>query len=282
MKTPASPARPFTFLAVLTTILILVIAGCKPARVSGPEAGSSADTAQEVAGRLDWSAWQRWVQTPPKIALVSRIDEDTRGLIERQSALFLAVIGDTGTSAEPLPETEIARLQDAFLASSSRTANSPVPAVERWDRYANAVQRIQPGGIATSINTLEAYVRRDRQDLASQATATGDSGRQARGDLNWIDSAVMPIIQRLKKHEAAAKPALSPDQARAQWKTFESDSLPKIARAIEAATTASADVGPDGTYRLTGKGRLVAIVTVAGRDLYFPAEPATPGLRFLQ
>ncbi len=267
-------------LTVCTTLLL--VPGCKPAKVDSSSKPSTSTNAREHSGRLDWSSWQRWVQTRPRVVLVSEIDGGTRDLIERQSQLFLAVIGGGGSSASTLPDTEIARLQDAFFASSSRTANSPVPTVERWDRYSNAVRRIQSGAIPTAITTLEAYVRRDRQDLTPRMTDTGDSGRQARSDLSWIDSAVMPIIERLKTHSASAKPALSVDQARQQWQTFETDSLPKLASAIKKATTAETSVAEDGTYRLSGNGQLVAVITVAGRDLYFPASPATPGLRFLR
>lgn len=264
-------------LVVATTFSILP--GCKPAKVDSSSKPPSSANAREHSGRLDWSSWQRWVQTRPRIVLVSEIDGRTRDLIERQSQLFLAVIGGGGSSST-LPDTEIARMQDAFFASSSRTGNSPVPTVERWDRYSNAVRRIQPGAIATAITTLEAHVRRDRQDLTPRMTDSGDSGRQARSDLSWIDSAVMPIIERLKEH--TAKPALSVDQARQQWQTFETDSLPKLASAIKGATTAETTVAEDGTYRLSGNGEPVAVITVAGRDLYFPASPATPGLRFLR
>lgn len=268
----------FFAIALVASATALLLPGCKPSKVAPP----SDQAGRTVSGRIDWSEWQRWVQTPPRVALVSDIDSDTLELISRQSELFLTVIGkSSASSANTLPETELSRLKDAFFASSSRTANSPVPTVERWDRYSNAVRRIQPDSMATSVTTLEAYVNRDRQDLTPKTGNNGDSGRQARSDLAWIDSAVMPILRRLKEHQASAKPALTVEQARNQWQTFETDSLPKIASAIESATTASAEVAADGTYVLQGRGQLVAIVPVAGRNLYFPVDSAAPGLRFL-
>lgn len=270
-------------LLLLALSAVLLHPGCKPAKIES--APDPAKAGQRHAGRLDWSAWQRWVQTPPQVALVRKIDADTQERIAIQTRLFQAVIsGNTNATPPAISRTQLDELRETLLASSTRTGNSPVPHIERWDRYANAARRMQPSDIATTITALESFVRRDRHDLTPQLGGTGAIGWQARSDLQWIDENITPLIATLKAAQSPADPAeaspISPEQARRQWQDFEKNELPKIAKAIKARTVDTAALTATGAYELDGEGQIVAIVTVAGRELYFPADPAPDGLRF--
>lgn len=277
---PRRHSRFRSSLLLLALSAALLHPGCKPAKIES--APIAAETNRHHAGQLDWSAWQRWVQTPPQVALVGQIDADTQERIATQTRLFQAVIsGNPDTASPALSRARLDGLRETLLASSTRTGNSPVPNVERWDRYANAARRMQPSDIATTITALESFVRRDRQDLTPQRDATGAIGSQARSDLEWIDKNIVPLIATLKAAQSPATDApLSAEQARRQWQDFEKNELPKIAKAIKAHTVDTAALTATGAYELDGEGRIVAIVTVAGRELYFPADPAPDGLRF--
>lgn len=277
---------PFSRRVALTSLIVSVsalalLSGCKPAKTAKdttpPSDKPAATSAHKVSGRLDWASWQRWVQGQPRVVLVKTINRETLDLIERQVLLFQSVTGDS--IQVNLPPAEYEQLRQSFIASGgSRSGNNPVPAVERWDRYSNAVLRMQTTDAKTTLGTLESFVRRDRQELTPRQSEKGDIGWQARSDLGWIDGQIMPIIEKLKS--LTSTQLIPAARAKTEWQTFEKGQLAAIARAISAATVDRQPVAADGTYTLSGDGQVVAILNIGGRDLYFPADIKTPGLNF--
>ncbi len=265
----------------LLGVQLLILPGCKPMEVVSTPIETTPD--EVFAGRLDWSAWQRWVQSPPRMVLVSDIDDITLSRIATQSRLFQSVITPPPPTTGDLTQTQIDAFRTDFMASSDRSHNSPVPNIDRWDRYTNSVKRLRPDNVAITITTLEAFVRRDTQDLTPQATSTGNIGTQARAELDWIDRVVLRLVESLKESQIPPKTTstlLPPEEARKQWQLFETTELPKISQSIDPRIRAEAQLTDDGTYSLQGHGKLVAIVTVAGRNLYFPADTAPDELHF--
>ncbi len=289
--------------------LCVLLAGCSKPKPQPTPPAPTVQTVITTSGIVDWSGWKRWIRETPRMVLVDNIDTETQRLISEQTRLFKVLVSEpeavpVGTNLNKELET----LKTAFLNraynkhnfyynggnnvtstdtttyySSSSAVRINVPHFDCWDRYRRMVQGLQVSNLETTIFTLERQSGYDQKDLAEQKGSNGIIGAQARADLNWQASTLTPFIESLKRLSTPKVPATT-DVARArnQWQGFETNQLPLIQRVMTDRTIAVTTANDDGSFSMIGKGQLYAIVTVAGRELYFPANGRdAPGLLFV-
>lgn len=296
------------FFFVVFLLASLGFSGCK--KPTPPTPPTPTHRVVTTSGILDWSDWQKWIQAPPRIVLTDNLDLETRKLIAKQTKLFNTLITEPRVIAPENKEEKLKKLKDAFIntgynknhrystyysnyssgiddyaetAQRGRTITLNVPHYDRWDRYRGAVQGLQFSNLTNTILLIERQSSNDLKDLSSHLNHSGVAGAQARADSGWIQDTLTPLITKLKLLDSN-EPVINfneVDQAREEWQRFEENQLRLIKRVITERTKAEAIATANGSFNLAGQGRLCAIIKVAERELYFPANTPNVGLRFL-
>lgn len=291
--------------ALLCGLLALgVNSGCRPTPSPEKPAPKLVTT-----GIVDWSGWQKWVQSPPRLVLLDGLDPQTEHLIKEQTSLFKTLIAEPKPSASTQDVAgRLEQLKTSFLTTAytqrisaytsdgdsfvnefgeisyrTRSASINIPHIDRWDRYRGTIQGLQPANLPTVIIALERQAKNDLQDLEHQRGSGGPVGLQARADVEWILNTLQPFVAQLKATGTPSSkgPQADLEQTKQRWGLFETNELQLLKRVIAQRTKTETIADDDGTFLLDGEGRLCAIITVAGRELYFPADTRDIGLRFL-
>jgi hypothetical protein len=236
------------------------------------------------------------VQTTPRVLLVSSLDEPTTQLITAQVRIFTALVSPAPDSNAPAAGDVQAhldtvknafpskrRLGESYLASGSYRLSSPIdiPHHERWDSYRRTVAHATLTNLPGIIHQLEQKIASDLRELEPQLGSQGAAGAQARADSVWLKGSMTTLLERMKQvgKSTFVSPSSPAERAREEWIQFEATELPLIKQVIDANTVAETTLNPDGSFSINGRGLPVAVITVAGRQLYFPLKQ--PGaLRF--
>jgi hypothetical protein len=280
------------FALLLTASALIFLSACEKKQPPGPPSPPVTTT----TGILDHSRWSKWVQDQPRVILVSDLDEPTNKLISTQTRIFTNLVSPAADT-NPLPagdvEAQLETVKNTFPATQKLpeghlqkggyllTQAIDVPHPKRGDYYRSTLSRATLGNLPDIIIELERKIAADLRELESQLNSLGPAGGQARADSAWLQSRMTTVVDRLKKvgRPSFVSPASPAEKAREEWMQFEAAELHLIKRAVDAKTLAQATVNKDGTFSVNGKGHLIAIITVAGRPLYFPIDQ--PGaLRF--
>lgn len=305
MKTSAS--------LLLTLCAVALFSACekKPATPPPPPAPVVTTT----KGILDHSRWNKWVQSPPRVILVSSLDEPTQKLIAAQARIFTTLVNPPPETNAPVAgdvQAQLDAVKNAFPATRQVTSVLPVyeayptytgyanptgtrtsayrssnygpitvPQHERWDSFRRTVAHANLTNLPGIITQLERKIASDTRDLEYQLASRGAAGAQAHADTAWLRGPMTELVDRMKAVGKSnfVSPSAPAEVARQEWRQFEATDLPLIKQVIDANTLAEATVNPDGTFSIEGRGTPVAVITVAGRQLYFTTR--TPGaLRF--
>jgi len=273
-------------------------------------------------GILDYSHWNKWVQDPPRIILVSSVDVPTDKLIATQARIFTTLVSpppdvkalpaidvqaqldavkdsfaDTRrVTPGPLPVTVSTPTRERFIIDSGTTITTTstrrtntyydtapitVPQQDRWDSYRRTVAHANLTNLPGIITQLERKIESDIRDLEYQLTSHGPAGFQAHADTAWLRESMTDLVNRLKKvgKTTFVSPTSPAELARKEWAQFEATELPLIKQVIDDNTISTTTVNPDGSFTIKGRGQPIAVITVAGRQLYFSVK--RPGaLRF--
>jgi len=100
-------------------------------------------------------------------------------------------------------------------------------------------------------------------------------------DSAWLKGGMTKVLDNLKKigKSSFVSPTSPAEKAREEWTEFEATELPLIQKVIDANTLAEVPLEEDGSFWIEGRGQPVAVIKVAGRQLYFTLKQ--PGaLRF--
>lgn len=273
------------FVAFSAIVLIAAACGCKkapPPKPPAPVAKISVTT-----GILDYSKWAKWVQTTPNVILVSTIDTPTTQLIGTQVRIFttlvsppeetLATAGDVQSQLDAVKNSFPAKQQTyAYSLGSGYSTNTKIdiPHQDRWDAYRRTVLHANLTNLPSIISQLDQKIQNDLQDLDPQLRSSGVVGAQARADSQWLNGQMAKLLGRMKQvGKASFVSPLSPvEKAREEWLQFENTDLPLLKQVLESKTVSEAPVDSTGRFEIKGQGTVVAVVTVAGRQLYFPVS----------
>lgn len=265
----------------------MLLGACRKQQTSAPP---PAPPVTITHGILDHSRWSKWVQGSPRIILVSSLDIPTNKLIATQTRIFTALLTPDPDPA-PLATGDVQAQLDAVKNSFPAKGQThpgylarpiEVPHHERWDSYRRTVAHATLTNLPGLIKQLEAKIAGDIRELEVQLNSHGLSGAQARADTAWLDGSMTNVLERMKKigKSSFVSPSSPAEKARDEWVRFEATELPLIKQVIDANTLAEAPVNSDGSFSVNGQGLPVAVIQVAGRQLYFPLQQ--PGeLRFL-
>ena len=301
--------KPATLL--LTLCAVALFSACEKKQPPPPPAPSVTTT----KGILDHSRWNKWVQSPPRVILVSALDEPTQKLIGSQARIFATLVNPPPDTAVPVDgdvQAQLDAVKNAFPATRQVTSVLPVyevyptysgysnqtgtrtspyrsssygpvtvPHQERWDSFRRTVAHANLTNLPGIITQLERKIASDIRDLENQLGSRGLSGAQAHADTAWLRGPMTELVERMKAigKPAFVSPAAPAEVARQEWRQFEATDLPLIKQVIDANTLAETTVNSDGSFTIEGRGIPVAVITVAGRQLYFTTR--NPGaLRF--